>query len=141
MENTIQTLTELPQLAVSLLHFAGAKKVILFTGEIGAGKTTLIKALGKQLGIQQLVTSPTFSIINEYSYLDADGKETPLYHMDLYRLKNLDEAIDIGIEDYLYSGNYCFIEWPAVIENLLPPEVVQVQIEITADSSRKFIFL
>ena len=115
--------------------------VTVLSGFLGAGKTTLIKELGNQLGVQQEITSPTFSIINEYSYLDTKGKEIPLFHMDLYRLKHADEAIDIGIEDYLYSGSFCFIEWPAVAEHLLPLETVQVQVEIDEDSSRKFIFL
>lgn len=141
MEITINELTALPQVATELLRFAGDKKVILFTGEIGAGKTTLIKELCKQLGVQQAVTSPTFSIINEYVYQNEAAREQLLYHADLYRLKHADEAIDIGIEDYLYSGNYCFIEWPAVIESLLPLEVVQVQIELVNNSTRKFVFL
>lgn len=140
METTIKNLTALPQVAQSLLSYANSKKIILFSGEIGAGKTTLIKELGQQLGVLQEITSPTFSIINEYSYPQAD-KEHLLFHMDLYRLKQLEEAIDIGIEDYLYSGHYCFIEWPEVINSLLPNDVIQVQIEITPDSARKFVFL
>jgi len=140
MELIIKQISQLPAVATALLEYAGARKIILLTGEIGAGKTTLIKAIGRQLGVEQEVTSPTFSIINEYSY-SASGKEKLLFHMDLYRLKTEAEALDIGIEDYLYSGHYCFVEWPAVINSLLPAHVVQVQIEIIADSTRKFVFL
>lgn len=140
MEIIINDLAELPKVVDALMQYAEDKRVIVFRGEIGAGKTTLIKELGQKLGVQQEITSPTFSIINEYSYF-LEGKEKPLFHMDLYRLKHEDEAIDIGIEDYLYSGNYCLIEWPDIINTLLPIDVIQVQIEITPDSARKFVFL
>ncbi|MEL7021507.1 MAG: tRNA (adenosine(37)-N6)-threonylcarbamoyltransferase complex ATPase subunit type 1 TsaE, partial [Bacteroidota bacterium] len=130
MKSFTEELAALPQVADNLLAYAGKQRIILLEGEIGAGKTTLVKAIGQQLGILQAVTSPTFSIINEYTYLDANGREHPFYHMDLYRLKQESEAVDIGIEDYLYSGHYCLIEWPRVIASLLPLDVVQVQITI-----------
>jgi len=118
----------------------GRKKMI-FIGEIGAGKTTFIKALCAQLGVEEKVTSPTFSLVNQYSYFDKEGHEQLIYHLDLYRLKNREEALDIGIEDILYEDAYCFIEWPELIEDLLPDNIVKISIEIVDDSTRKILFL
>jgi len=100
------------------------KKVFAFYGEMGAGKTTFIKAVCEILGVEDMINSPTFSIINEYSTTDGDT----IYHMDCYRIEKESEATNIGISDYLYSGNYCFIEWPENIERLLPDDVVRVKI-------------
>ena len=100
------------------------KKVFAFYGEMGAGKTTFIKAICENLGVEDMINSPTFSIINEY--LGAD--RNIIYHMDCYRIEKEGEAMDIGVTDYLYSGNYCFIEWPEKIERLLPDDVVRVKI-------------
>ena len=108
-------------------------RVFAFYGEMGAGKTTLIKALSRQLGSGDSLSSPTFSIVNEYR--DAGGK--PIYHMDLFRLKNPEEAEEIGVEEYLHSGHYCFIEWPELIEPVLPDDAVRLFLEISADESRK----
>lgn len=98
-------------------------KIITFHGEMGVGKTTLIKVLAKQLGVNELTSSPTFSIVNEYH-----APNDILYHFDCYRMENEEEAYDIGIEDYLYSDAWCFIEWPERIKNLLPEEITKVTV-------------
>jgi tRNA threonylcarbamoyladenosine biosynthesis protein TsaE len=135
-ELEISSLEELGQVAEMLLAFCDNKKVITFTGEIGAGKTTLITVLCQQLGVKDMISSPTFSIVNEYE----NGEET-LYHIDLYRLPVLEEAIGIGIEDYIYSGRYCFIEWPGLIDDLLDEkEMVQVFIETLENGNRRIVF-
>ncbi len=123
----------LEEAASRVLETCKNAKVFAFYGEMGAGKTTLIKALSRHLGSGDSLSSPTFSIVNEYR--DAEGN--PIYHMDLYRLKNLDEAEEIGVEEYLHSGHYCFIEWPEVIEPILPDDTVQLLLETSADESRK----
>lgn len=141
MEIMVQSIKSLDQAVEKLLDFAGSRKVMVFSGEIGAGKTTFIQAICRFLKVNEQVTSPTFSLINEYSYRDKTGRETFIYHMDLYRLKTLDEALNIGLEDYLYKDEYCFIEWPEIIEDLLPGDIVRINITIEADSSRKLVFL
>jgi len=141
MEFNIKTIEELEALVAELLAFANGRKKMLFIGEIGAGKTTFIQAFCKHFGVREHVTSPTYSLINEYSYLDESQNERLIHHIDLYRLKNQQEALDIGIEDYLFDNDYCFIEWPDLVENLLPEGVVTIKIEILADSSRKILFL
>ncbi|MCB9173428.1 MAG: tRNA (adenosine(37)-N6)-threonylcarbamoyltransferase complex ATPase subunit type 1 TsaE [Flavobacteriales bacterium] len=99
-------------------------KVVLFYGEMGNGKTTLIKQLCKKLGVSESTSSPTFSIVNEYK----TDKNNTIYHFDFYRIKDESEVLDFGYEEYLYSGNYCFIEWPEKIPNMLPDDVVKVTI-------------
>jgi len=127
--------TDLPAAAKRLLAEAGDRRIFLLEGTLGAGKTTLIKQLCAHLGVDPSeVHSPTFALVNEY-----EGME-PVYHLDLYRLKTLDEAIDIGIEDILYSGQFCFIEWPELIEPILPEEVVRIKLELAPDSARKILF-
>lgn len=128
----INDLNELPKAARELLAFAGNEKIFLFYGEMGAGKTTFIKALCSELGTTDLISSPTFSIVNEYA-----SPSGPIYHFDFYRLKNETEALDLGYEDYIYSGCYCFIEWPEKISSLLPKNACSVEIEIEDSSSRK----
>jgi tRNA threonylcarbamoyladenosine biosynthesis protein TsaE len=122
-----ESLSDLGTAAKELLTFCGETKVITFSGTLGAGKTTFIKAICKQLGVEDLVSSPTFSIINEY----RDSKNVPVYHFDFYRLKTTQEAEDTGCVDYFFSNNYCFIEWPQLIESLLPDEYVKVEITNT----------
>jgi len=109
-------------------------KVILFNGLMGVGKTTFIKALSKRLGVENPTSSPTFSLVNEYQ-----AKEGLVYHFDVYRLKNEMEALDFGIEDYLYSGNWCFIEWAEKIPNLIPEKHNVITIEILENGNRKLI--
>jgi hydrolase, P-loop family len=111
----------------------GEGKVFAFYGKMGAGKTTFIKALCETLGVKDVITSPTFSLINEYT----DGKGNSIYHFDFYRIKKLEEVYDMGYEDYFYSGNLCLLEWPELIEEILPENVIKVTIEEQADGTRK----
>ncbi len=141
MELVIESIDQLPETARLLLDHAADRKKWLFTGEIGAGKTTLIQSICDILGVKDKVTSPTFSLINEYSITNKQGQSSQLSHIDLYRLNKLEEAVDIGIEDYLYDENYCFIEWPDLIRPILPDNVVEIKLEIIENSKRKIIFL
>ena len=118
-------LADLPEIAHEILTLSKGMTIWKFEGNLGAGKTTLIKILCKELGVEQSVQSPTFSIVNEY---ETDEGEV-LYHFDCYRLKNQEDAFDFGIEEYLDNGNFCFIEWPQVIDDLLPRPHMLVNIE------------
>ncbi len=131
MELIIPSLNEIGAAAQQFIEALGGRTVVAFYGAMGAGKTTLIKAICEALGVEDVITSPTFSIINEYS----SERET-IYHFDLYRLKRLEEFLDIGGEDYLFSGKLCLIEWPELIEGLLPEEAVRATIMVEADGSR-----
>ena len=124
---------ELTDIAGQIIAFSKQIKVWLFVGDLGAGKTTLIKEISSSLGVADEVASPTFAIINEY---DAAG--VPLYHFDFYRINNEQEAIDIGVGEYFYSGNYCFIEWPQKVENILPEELLMINIESMGGEERIF---
>ena len=132
---SIESTAELNKVAVQLLAFADGEKFFIFEGEMGAGKTTFIKAFCEVLGVEDIVTSPTFSIVNEYI-----GTNGSIYHFDFYRLKNIQEAYDIGYEEYFYSDNICLVEWPTKVEELLPEKYVKVEITITGDHSRNFAF-
>ena len=136
MKIEINQLSDLKEAAISLLNFSEKNRIFIFEGEMGAGKTTFIKAICAQLGIEDTVSSPTFSIVNEY--IARTGNI--VYHFDFYRIKNLNEAYDIGYEEYFYSGNICFIEWPEKIEELLPDKYVRVKIEVTGIDQRALIF-
>lgn len=139
---TIKSTAELPKVVEALLAHAAGRKKIALSGEIGAGKTTLIQAFCRHLGVEEPVASPTFSLINEYDYFNEDNQQLELiYHMDLYRLEDIEEALNIGIEEYLDNEDYCLIEWPELIEPLLPEDCVRIKLEITGDSSRKILFL
>ena len=122
---------DLSNVARELIQEAGDVKVWLFQGEMGAGKTTLIKSIGKALGIDDDMSSPTFSIVNEYAY-----EGNIIYHFDFYRIKSETEAYDIGIEEYLYSGHYCFIEWSDKIPNLIPPIHAVITIDTDENKNR-----
>ena len=111
------------------------KMVIAFHGPMGSGKTTFIHALCEIIGVKDVVGSPTFSIINEYEY-DCDGTKRVLFHIDLYRLKDEDEALKAGVEDCLYSGNLCLLEWPEKVPHLLPPDTIHVFLEVVDDKTR-----
>lgn len=128
-------------LAVRLLAYAGERRKFFLYGEMGAGKTTLIQALCRQLGAGEGVVSPSFSLVNEYRFNDRSGKPQMLHHLDLFRLKDGQEALDIGVEDYLYDEHYCFVEWPEMVEPLAPPDVVRIQIRPESDSVRKVLYL
>jgi len=132
---TIDHLASLPQVAEQLIYFANGAKFFIFEGEMAAGKTTFIKALCETLGVKDVVSSPTFSIVNEY-----ESPNGAIYHFDFYRLKNLSEAFDIGYEDYFYSDNYCLVEWPEKVEELLPEQYIKVAISITNETERVFEF-
>lgn len=117
-------LEQLPDIARRLLHTYADERFFAFFGSMGVGKTTLIKEICHQLGVSDNVCSPTFAIINQYALPNGD----PMYHFDFYRLKNADEAYDIGYEEYFYSGNYCFTEWTEKIEQLLPDHYLRIDI-------------
>jgi tRNA threonylcarbamoyladenosine biosynthesis protein TsaE len=133
--------SELSKVAETLLIELMGKRKFTLTGGLGAGKTTFVKAFCARLGVIDVVTSPSFSIVNIYSYTTSDGKERFVNHIDLYRLKNLQEALDIGIEDYLYDENYCLLEWPEIAESILPEEVVRINITIESPLRRKILIL
>jgi tRNA threonylcarbamoyladenosine biosynthesis protein TsaE len=132
MTTRFQQLDELDSVAHQLLAEGRVRSVWLFDGDMGAGKTTLIKALCRALGVISMVQSPTFSIVNEYSTHEGHS----VYHFDCYRLRNEAEALDIGIEEYFDSGDYCFIEWPERIEALWPSNYYRVQLTVHPDGSR-----
>lgn len=123
----------------------GEQRVIAFYGGMGKGKTTLIKSICKELGVTDAVNSPTFAIVNVYDLPTTDNKNIigndahTIYHFDCYRLKNIIEAIDLGAEEYIYSGQYCFIEWPEIIESILPPKIATITIELLPEGDRKII--
>jgi tRNA threonylcarbamoyladenosine biosynthesis protein TsaE len=118
----------------------GRKKIALY-GEMAAGKTTFTAAFCRFLGAEQPAASPTFSLINQYHYTDSTGKEVLIHHLDLYRLKNIEEALDIGIEDILHDSHYCIIEWPQTIEKLLPDFTAKIMLHYVNDFQRQLIIL
>lgn len=132
MEIRIESLDAIAGAARQFVACMGARKVFAFYGGMGAGKTTFIKAVCEELGVEDVINSPTFAIVNEY----VDGRGEPVYHFDFYRIKDAREVQDMGYEDYVYSGCVCFMEWPELIENLLPDDAVKVIIEEEADGSR-----
>ncbi|MDQ1332532.1 MAG: tRNA threonylcarbamoyladenosine biosynthesis protein TsaE [Bacteroidota bacterium] len=132
MKIVISTKRELPKAVRKLLNHTGKNRLLAFYGSMGAGKTTIIKAICESLGAKDAVTSPTFTLVNEYITPDGDS----LYHIDFYRIKKRDEVFDLGIEEYLSSGFYCFMEWPELIEDILPPETVKVRITVGPDEVR-----
>ena len=119
--------------ATDILDKCGSARVFAFDGKMGAGKTTFIKHLCEEMGTEDVVNSPTFAIVNVYDI--ANGEE--VYHFDCYRIKDIREAMDFGAEEYLYSGNYCFIEWAEMIESLLPDDTVWVKIEVLENGERE----
>jgi len=128
------SINDVDAVAKELLEHVSSK-IILFYGDMGVGKTTLVKAIIKTLGSQDDVQSPTYSIVNEYKVND-----TVLYHFDLYRIESIEEVYDFGIEDYLDSNNWCFIEWPEIIEDILPDHVNRLFLELNNDKTRKIRF-
>jgi len=131
MKFEVVGLAELEVAAKKILQEAKEEKIFLFYGNMGAGKTTLINKLCALLGTKDHTSSPTFSIVNEY-----EVEKGSIYHFDFYRLKTQNEAFDMGYEDYFYSGNYCFVEWPEKIADLLPEHYVKVEIEVLNEADR-----
>src|SRR5574344_447806 len=132
MEITINGLDIIRSAARQFIENIGSSRVFAFYGKMGAGKTTFVKALCEELGCDDVVTSPTFAIVNEYT----DGEQQPVDHFEFYRIKKLEEVYDMGYEEYFYSGALCLIEWPELIEDVLPDDTVRVTIEEQADGSR-----
>ncbi|MBO4463917.1 MAG: tRNA (adenosine(37)-N6)-threonylcarbamoyltransferase complex ATPase subunit type 1 TsaE [Prevotella sp.] len=128
MQIRIDDISQIREAARQFVEQIGEHRVFAFYGKMGAGKTTFIKAICEELGVTDVITSPTFAIVNEY--------EGPIYHFDFYRIKRIEEVYDMGYEDYFYSGALCFIEWPELIEELLPDDAVRVNIVEQPDGSR-----
>ncbi len=136
MKITISSLDAINEAAKQFVAAMGDNRVFAFYGKMGAGKTTFIKALCTELGVDDVITSPTFAIVNEYTA----GDGSPIYHFDFYRIKKLDEVYDMGYEDYFYNGGLCLIEWPELIESLLPEDAVEVHIAEQPDGTRTIEF-
>ena len=130
----IQSEDELQMVARELLDALNGRTVVALRGEMGAGKTTLIRALAEVMGVEDQVTSPTFALVNEY----RSAKGERLYHFDFYRIDDLREAYDLGYEEYFYSGDLCLVEWPEKVEPLLPEEVVELSIRVDSPTERTF---
>ncbi|MBC9795327.1 tRNA (adenosine(37)-N6)-threonylcarbamoyltransferase complex ATPase subunit type 1 TsaE [Sinomicrobium weinanense] len=135
MKKISYTLAEIDAVARQLLDEV-PDKTLLFHGVMGAGKTTLIKSLAQQLGVRDMTSSPTFGLVNEY----VGDNGCAVYHFDFYRIKDETEALDIGIEDYLYADTWIFVEWPEKIEGLLPEEAVHIYITEQPDGNRELSF-
>ena len=129
--NKDYSLDNLPEIATELIKVA-AHKTLLFYGEMGAGKTTLIKQICKVLSVEDNISSPTFSLVNEYE--TSSGEK--VFHFDFYRIEDENEALDMGIEDYLYNNTWCLIEWPQNVENLLPLDAVEIHLSILENGQR-----
>ncbi len=129
----VETLSALPEVAKELISTFPDERVFAFYGKMGAGKTTFIQSICRELGSKDNITSPTFALINEYN----TAKMESIFHFDFYRIKDIEEAFDLGYEDYIYSGSYCLIEWPEMIEPLLPEKMVEVKIEVSEDGTRQ----
>ncbi|MBO7264909.1 MAG: tRNA (adenosine(37)-N6)-threonylcarbamoyltransferase complex ATPase subunit type 1 TsaE [Alistipes sp.] len=129
----IESLDELDKVARMVLESLDGRTVVAFDAPMGAGKTTLISRIAKELGSEDDVTSPTFAIVNQY-----EGERT-IYHFDMYRIDRWEEALDFGSEEYLSSGELCLVEWPEKIEPLLPDDTMVVKIEILSDTARRFV--
>ena len=141
MEIRIENLDNIRAAAREFIQHMGEARVFAFYGKMGAGKTTFVKAICEELGVEDVITSPTFAIINEYSIDNHDIQRSTfnvqrIYHFDFYRIKKLEEVYDMGYEDYFYSGALCFIEWPELIEEILPDDAVRVSIIEQQDGCR-----
>ncbi len=137
MEISIPSLDQISDAAKQFVQAMDQSTVFAFYGKMGAGKTTFVKALCEELGVTDVVNSPTFSIVNEYR---SDETGELIYHFDFYRIKKIEEVYDMGYEDYFYSGALCFIEWPELVEELLPGDAVKVTVEENEDGTRTVKF-
>jgi len=135
-EYIANNIEDLEEIAGYIKKLQSKYNLFYFKGNLGAGKTTLIQKICLALGSEDRIVSPSFALVNIYNSLKGE-----IYHIDLYRLEDMEEAIDLGIEDYLYSPNYCFVEWPELIENISPEEFFEINIEILDDFKRKIIIL
>ena len=133
MEIKIKSLADINEAAKQFIENMGDGKVFALYGKMGAGKTTFIKAVCEELGVDDVITSPTFAIVNEYQSATTGDS---IYHFDFYRIKKLEEVYDMGYEDYFYSGSLCFLEWPELIDDLLPEDATKVTIEATEEGGR-----
>ena len=144
MEIKIQDIDHIREAAREFIKYIGDRRVFAFYGKMGAGKTTFVKAICEELGVDDVITSPTFAIINEYTTAhqpsDISLQTSTIYHFDFYRIKKLEEVYDMGYEDYFYSGALCFIEWPELIEEILPDDAIRVSITEQEDGSRVVSF-
>ncbi|MFY0601896.1 MAG: tRNA (adenosine(37)-N6)-threonylcarbamoyltransferase complex ATPase subunit type 1 TsaE [Cyclobacteriaceae bacterium] len=129
----IESMADLVEPARKIIDLSETHAIVCFVGEMGAGKTTLIKEICSQLGVEDVTSSPTFSIVNQY--LDREGKS--VYHFDFFRIKSIGEALDIGTEEYLYSEDRCLIEWPEMIKELIPDEHLEISINLVGDNKRE----
>ena len=136
-EIIIKDISLIDEAAKEFVAAMGSATVFAFYGTMGAGKTTFIKAICQQLGVEEVITSPTFAIVNEYLSVKTNR---PIYHLDFYRIKKLEEVFDMGYEDYFYSDSLCFLEWPELIEEILPEDAVKVTITEMGDGSREVEF-
>ena len=125
----------------ALLQFAEGRRKIALSGNLGAGKTAFVKAFCRRLKVKENVTSPTYALVNQYVFFGRNGQEQLIHHLDLYRLRSLGEALDIGIKEYLDDEHYCLIEWPHIIEPIMPDDVLKISIELIEDSMRKIVVL
>ena len=137
MEIIIRHKKDIPASVKKMLVYAGNRKIFAFDGPLGSGKTTIIKAICRFFGALDTTSSPTFTIVNEYRIKGGN----PLYHIDLYRIKKISEAFDIGIEEYLTGDSYCFIEWPGIVDEILPEETVRINISVGENEERVLRFL
>lgn len=136
MHITISSIEQIQEAAHQFIEAMGNRKLFAFYGKMGVGKTTFIKAICEQMGVTDVINSPTFAIVNEY----LDGDQRPIYHFDFYRIRKPAEVLDIGFEDYINSDAYCFMEWPEMIEGFLPEETFKVTMEEQDDGSRTVTF-
>ena len=136
MNIIIKDVDHIHEAARQFVSHIGQARVFAFYGSMGAGKTTFIKAVCQELGVTDVVTSPTFAIVNEYVLSSCPLAINKVFHFDFYRIKRLEEVYDMGFEDYFYSGSLCFIEWPELIEDVLPSDAVKVNIQQQSDGTR-----
>ncbi|WP_165825402.1 tRNA (adenosine(37)-N6)-threonylcarbamoyltransferase complex ATPase subunit type 1 TsaE [Pedobacter yonginense] len=135
MKIEVYNLLDLTNVAKQLIEFAATEKIFVFEGDMGAGKTTFIKKLCEALGVSDVVSSPTYSIVNEY-----ESPNGQVFHFDFYRIKDIQEAYDLGYEEYFYGGAFCLIEWPERVKELLPDHYIKVEIAVGDDNQRIFSF-